>query len=571
MNLFTIVKSKLSILTIIQEYCSLKKAGGYWKGSCPFHQERTASFTVSPHREIFYCFGCHQGGDVIAFIALIERCNQREAAQILIERYQLQISQELIPGTQLHEKARYEKLCELVAQWLHEALLDHKEALSYLRQRGISFATIERWKLGYFPHQNTKALVNFLNSNGFLFDEIVQAHITLEGKQGIYSPFEDRIIFPIQDYLGKVCAFGGRTLRSHDTRPKYYNSPENAYFTKGSLLFGLSQAKQTLKESNEAFLVEGYMDCLALHQEGFTQTVATLGTACTQEHILLLERYCGQVCVIYDADKAGKQALARLARQCWNNKLELSVALLPEKEDPASLLEKKLSLTYYLGQKKDILSFYLDHVSEGFFKKTTEEKLAILDTCLEAIGDVHDDLKRNLLLQKTSALYMISLDKLEHRLQGKARIPPPLEATPKKQFSLEKLLFSVILRDKIALSVEDEQFFESHVSASTLQLFRAMKAYAKDLGSFDLQHFITHCTESERTYIAELIMIGEDDISLSYDYLFGEFQKKQWKLLVNDVKMELAQPVHKQDQTVVREKLKALQNLQKKLQQRGLI
>lgn len=574
MNLFDFVKSQVSILSVVQEYCNLKKAGSYWKGPCPFHTEKTASFTVSPHKEIFYCFGCHQGGDVIAFVALIERCSQSDAAHSIIDRHHLSVPESLLnhAGPLQADKQRHEQLCEHLATWMHQALLKNSAALNYFKKRGFTITTLEQWKLGFLPAQHLNTLTHYLLKKGFLVEEIVQTHIMIQGKQGLYSPFEERIIFPIQDALGRVCAFGGRIFQPNDQRAKYYNSPEHPYFNKGSLVFGLAHAKQKIKELQEIILVEGYMDCIALHQAGFSNAVATLGTACTNEHLNLLERHASEVCILYDSDKAGKQALLRLAQQCWNNKLELSVVNLPEQEDPASFLLKGSDLQPLINQKQDILYFYLEYLSQGFFKKSTQEKLQLIEECLTTIGHVKDDIKKNLLLQKISLLFMIPIQQLENRLLKKNMASPKLpDEQPQQDLSLEKILFSVILKSKIILSSEDEQFFESHLSTAYRQLYIAMKQYRQESGVFDTQRFITNGDSEQRARLAELIMMGEYDTQESYEFIFGQFQKKQWKLMVNDVKMELAQPAHKQDPLAIQQKLKELQNLQKKLLQRGLI
>src|SRR5579859_5964285 len=346
MNLFSFVKSQVFILDVINEYVTVKKAGIYYKGTCPFHSEKTASFTVSPHKEIFYCFGCHATGDVIAFIAQIEHCSQKEAADHLIDRHGIEvpahISIERETSQEHNQKKRYFELCDLAAEWAHKNLETNPQALSYFTNRGFTKQTLQLFNVGYFAggQNGIKNLINFVGQHQFLIDDLLEAHILVQGKQVRYSPFEERLLFPIKDNLGRSCGFGGRIFKEGDERAKYYNSHENQFFTKGSLFFGLHMAKQSIQERASAFIVEGYTDCMAMVQHGYSNTIATLGTACTLEHLKILSRYVHTVHVIYDGDQAGQKAMLRLAELCWEVNLELKVVCLPDKEDPASLLTK---------------------------------------------------------------------------------------------------------------------------------------------------------------------------------------------------------------------------------------
>ena len=228
MNLFSQVKTNLPILDVVGEYTKLKKAGTYWKATCPFHQEKTASFTVSPHKEIFYCFGCNKGGDLIAFIAAAENCTQLEAAQHLIDRYHLEVPATIAktntPNTD--EKNRYFDLCQSVALWCHDTLKKSPAAINYLHERGFDDKNIDLFLLGYFPEglKAIRSFVSSLRSKAILLSDLTAARIIAESRNVLYSPFEGRIIFPIKDHLGRFCGFGGRIFKQQDKRAKYYNS-----------------------------------------------------------------------------------------------------------------------------------------------------------------------------------------------------------------------------------------------------------------------------------------------------------------------------------------------------------
>ncbi|KKQ20200.1 MAG: primase protein [candidate division TM6 bacterium GW2011_GWA2_36_9] len=266
MNLFTYIKERLSIADVAREYVSFKKAGIYYKGTCPFHQEKDASFTISPHKGIFYCFGCHATGDVISFISQIEGCNQFEAAKLLIEKYSIDIPEQLLQEkkdstTSLDEKNHYFALCELMAKWCNEQLPQSPQAMAYLTQRNITPATIKHFTIGYFPSgiKAIKQFQRFAHQHDFLIKDLTDARLLMEGKNCHYSSFEERIIFPITDHLGRCCGFGGRVFQKDDDRAKYYNSHENSFFNKGTLLFGLSQAKKAIQQSGKAFTLNNYL------------------------------------------------------------------------------------------------------------------------------------------------------------------------------------------------------------------------------------------------------------------------------------------------------------------------
>ena len=340
MNLFSYIKQRISILEVVGEYATLKKAGLYWKGCCPFHHERTPSFTVSPHKEIFYCFGCHVGGDVISFIGKIEHCSPLEAARHLAERHRIELPADINwekSSDDQEAKNAYYKTCAVFAAWCEKELQKNTPARRYIAERKITEHSIKEFSLGYCP-ASLKSLLSYAKDQNILAQNLKEAHIVMEGKQGLYSPFEERIIFPIRDHIGRFVGFGGRIFKEGDDRAKYYNSHDHALFNKGTTLFGLDRAKKAISQQEEAFLVEGYTDLIIMNQYGYTTTVATLGTACTQEHLNLLARYAQRLYIMYDGDAAGQNAIIRLAQLCWNAAIEPFVIFLNSQDDPATFL-----------------------------------------------------------------------------------------------------------------------------------------------------------------------------------------------------------------------------------------
>lgn len=589
MNIFSFIKSRVSILDVVNEYATLKKAGLYWKGCCPFHHERTASFTVSPHREIYYCFGCQSGGDVIAFISKVEHCTPLEAARHLADRHNLTLP-ETITWEQSDESAekkrRYFELCALVAQWCAEQLGQSNEAAQYVKEkRGINDATIQKCFVGYFPGgaQSVKQLCQYVQARSFLATDLIAAKIVFEGKGMLYSPFEERIVFPIRDHLGRVCGFGGRIFKATDERAKYYNSHDHEFFNKGSLLFGFDVAKKQVQADDAVFLVEGYTDCVAMVQAGFENTVATLGTACTLEHLKQLSRYAQRLYILYDGDEAGQKAILRLTQLCWNVDMELYVIVLPEKDDPASFLAKGNSLKPLIDQAADIFLFFINRLGNNFSGRRLQERMSIVNQILETIGAIADPLKRDLLLQTASTRFDIPFQTLKdslkaHNKQVRYEVPEAEEVVFQVQEPvdrlgvLEKKIFSAILGYGEFVSQEDEEFLIISLPSPLNTLIKKLQEYKKNNTQFEFALFFDVLLEDEKKLVSRLLVEQDGAMSsAAFQELFAQFQKKQWKMMVNDVKMKLTQAQQMNSTEEVQKILTDFQTLKQKMLRKGLI
>jgi DNA primase len=440
MSLFNFIKSQVTILDVVQEYTTLKKNGAYWKGCCPFHHEKTPSFSVSPHKEIFYCFGCHMGGDAISFIEKIEQCSPLEAAHYLAQRFNIAIPENIAHEPESaktqQERDSYFALCQQVAAWCHKNLQHNAELTNYVTERGFSQEMVNHFCLGYFPG-GPSALKSFLahmRTHNILTQDLIDANIIAPSKSNsFYSPFEERLMFPIKDHLGRWCGFGGRIIKPHDDRAKYYNSKENEFFTKGSLLFGFDLAKKSMQETGTVFLVEGYTDCMAMVQHGYPNTVATLGTACTSNHLKTLSRYVQQVYLVYDNDKAGQQAVMRIAQLCWQVDLELFVISLPEGQDPASWLKNNKTLKPQAQEAKDLFVFFIDSIGKNFSGKLIPEKVRLTRSVVDIIRTIDDPLKQDFLLQKAAKTFDIPFQALKQELGRSTHTPASQAASPVAQ------------------------------------------------------------------------------------------------------------------------------------------
>jgi DNA primase len=579
MNLFTFVKSQVSILDIIQSYTTLRKAGNYWKGHCPFHSERTGSFTVSPHKEIFYCFGCHISGDSISFITQIEHCSPLEAAKILIDRYHLQVPEDLQYQENPTEKKRYHHLCEQITQWCHEKLLKSSAAFGYLKERGLSETTIKAFKLGYFPGglQAVKYLIHDMGRHSILIDDLIEGNILAKGKNIFYSPFEERILFPITDHVGNICGFGGRIFKSGDLRAKYYNSKESDYFNKGSLLFGLENAKKQIQVAQKVFLVEGYIDCLAMVEHGFRNTVATLGTACNAEHLKLLSRYANHLSLVYDGDKAGQQAVLRIAKLCWDQTIELTVVPLPAQEDPASLLQKGHDISLYINESHDIFLFFIQSLGVNFAQKSLSEKLSLTRTILETIQKISDPLKRDFLLQKASKTVDIPFDSLKQEclLQKTADIAvkepkntPQLALLADEQIpTLEKKLFCAIMQDiSLFNKKKNAQYLIPFLSEPLQAILKILTTLLTTQPDIPFMQFFDLLDAGQQGLVSKLLLEEEHEIEeKEFEQLLLQLQKKYWKVIVNNIKLKIEDARRAADEQKVQELMHEFITLRKNL------
>lgn len=549
MNLFSFIKTHIPIIAVVQEYTALKPAGVYWKGLCPFHSEKTSSFTVSPHKDIFYCFGCHASGDVISFIARLENMAQIEAARYLIEKYHLKVPSELLRQAEendkhFDDKSRYYQLCALVTQWCQEQLHKYKDAQHYLIARGFTKKIIDDFQLGYFPPQSIPHLISFIGKKQFLVQDLIEAHIIQQQKNDFYTGFEDRIMFPIKNAQGDFCGFGGRIFKEHDDRVKYYNSKEHSYFAKGTILYGLHEAKKAIQQENTVFLVEGYVDCLAMAQHGFTNTVATLGTACTPEHLKLLSRFAELVYVMYDGDTAGQKAILRLTELAWHANLEIRVIPLPTREDPASYLQKHGTILPLIQQNQRIYTYCIQATKKEFNAQGLADKIQGVKKLIAIVRKLQDPVKQSLLLQEIAQEFGMPVTSLKKELELERQ--EITEHVVKDQVpSLELQIVGAVLHDRTLL----EHLFspiKELLSPSTQHMMKRIKiADSLSTAIEDLS------PDEQQAAIKSYIYVQEKQVQPAD--LLEQFQKTNWKRIISLLKERLGEAdrtgnVHKKEE-----------------------
>jgi DNA primase len=360
------IKDRLPIADIISSYIKLDRAGANFKGRCPFHNEKTPSFMVSPERNSYYCFGCQAKGDIFTFVQEFEKVDFKEALKILADRAGVVLETYQAPEAKKEEdeKDRLRKVMDTAASYYEEALKEDDKGMEYLKGRGLEVATIHEWRLGS-TRSGWSNLYEHLKGKGYLDGDIEMAGLAKKGNHGYYDRFRARIIFPIFDPQGKVVAFTGRFKEwqkeeEKEASAKYLNSPDTMLFDKSRTLYGYHKAKPAISKWKFTLLVEGQMDLLMCHQAGFGNTVATSGTALTKQQLEMLTRFSKNLLIVYDGDKAGVEAARRAWALALTLGMDVKMALMPGGTDPADLIQKDL-VTFKAAIKKGvhIVEFYL--------------------------------------------------------------------------------------------------------------------------------------------------------------------------------------------------------------------
>jgi DNA primase len=387
------ITDRLDMQAVVSEYVHLEKKGGRLWGLCPFHSEKTPSFTVDPDKSVFYCFGCHKGGSLFTFVMEMEKLSFVEAVKLLAEKAGVQI--EVEEGDSKRREA-YLELYRRVSGTFQHLLMNHAEgtkARSYLQSRGLVQETWSAFELGYAPAQ-ASWLYKFLREKKFS-EEFLKASGLFSGREGT-ALFRGRIVFPIRNHRNEVVAFGARALRSA-VQPKYLNSPETEWFRKRETLYGAPAVYQDVRREKAFVLVEGYLDVLALWQAGVRHCVAPLGTAVTAEQIRRLRRYAPRGLLLFDSDEAGIRAAERTILLCEQQDLPTEVIRLQRGKDPAEILEKEGPQALKKSLESTITSFqfYLSTAHSKYDSRTPEGKRAVIRHLGSYLTSLDSQVKRD--------------------------------------------------------------------------------------------------------------------------------------------------------------------------------
>ena len=402
------IRNSNDIVDIISQYVILKRSGRNFFGLCPFHKEKTPSFSVSPDKQIFHCFGCGAGGNVIHFISKIENVDFKESLEILADRAGIKLPtlENNVDSKRLELKEKVYEINKLVAMYYHETLYkpQAKPAQEYVKKRKLDNKALKEFCIGYA--ENANVLYKLLKEKGFTEEEILASDLVIKKGNNYVDRFKNRLIFPIQDIRNRFIAFGGRVL--DNSLPKYINSPENIVYSKARNLYGLNVAKNT--KTRKLIIVEGYMDTVSLHQRGIDNVVASCGTALTEAQGRLLRKYAEKVIISYDSDTAGQAATFRGLEILNNLGCDIRILQMEGAKDPDEYVIK-----YGNGRFNDLVEnaislveFKIKVLKKGLNIENTNDKIKFMNEIAKILGGVDNKIEQEIYIDKISSDYNIS-------------------------------------------------------------------------------------------------------------------------------------------------------------------
>jgi DNA primase len=451
------IRQRVDLVELVSAHVALKKAGRYYKGLCPFHQEKTPSFHVDRERGLWHCFGCQIGGSAFDFVMRTSNVSFGEAVEMLARRAGVRLERSPEEIQRATERDRLYRALEAAASIFRENLLHPDRgrlAQEYLVRRGVDAPTAERFRLGYAT-ANWDDLLKALGAKGFAPALLASGGLVQmrAGGDGYYDMFRHRVIFPILDLQDRPVAFGGRAL--DETQPKYLNSKETAVFVKGKTLYPLNWAREAIRQHDEVVVVEGNMDVLTCHQFGITNAVATLGTALTAEQVLGLKRFAGKAVLVYDADAAGQAAMERAQSLFEEAELPVRVAVLPS-GDPDEFLRTAGPQKFgeLLANAVPIFDYQVSLAASRYDAKTVEGKVRIVDVLLPSIAAVSNPVRQAEYLRSLAQRFDLAEDAVRQRLTGRGRSseahrgrPPSAPAPDRARNQAERLLIHLMVHD----------------------------------------------------------------------------------------------------------------------------
>jgi DNA primase len=555
------LKRQADIVRVVQDYVTLKKKGANWMACCPFHKEKTPSFSVSPAKEIFYCFGCHKGGSVFNFVMEIERVSFPEAIRLVAEKTG-------VPVPKLDEDSRFEarrseiddviQLNKWALEWWEQQLeqggAEARAARDYLDHREITDETRKTFRLGFAP-DSWDALSSHLRQKGASQEQIDRSGLVARKEETgrTYDRFRGRLIFPVLDIQGKPIAFGGRTLKNEDA--KYINSPETAAYVKGRNLFGLNLTRDEIRRQGYAILVEGFLDLIVPYQFGIRNVVASLGTALTPEQVKLLGRFARKVVVNYDGDRAGVQAAKKAIEILLTEDLEVKVLVLPDNSDPDEFIRKVGASEYQRqrGEAQTHIQFVIDQAVRDRKLTNPAHKEAAIEEVLPFIRAVRSRIQKREYFDIAMDSLRIGDVSLRRELWQSLRSAetgrPPVvrepssraQATPAEQRLLSVLFADEGLRREVLPLLETADYEDLPTAA----IFRALKELENQGRAVDFES-LSEKTEGDAlsTRLLPMLLMSESLHASNEHYTAAEcvhtFRLMKTNQRIEEIRAELA-------------------------------
>ena len=540
-NNVELVKSKADIVDIVSSYVEIKKSGSNYKGLCPFHNEKGASFMVNQNLQIYKCFGCGESGDVITFVEKIEGVDFKGALRLLADKYNIKLSEEKVSENDLLKKRIYE-INNLTLEFFNHLLLNHsagKVGLDYLiKKRNLKKEIIEEFKLGYAP-KDWSTLCDFLKKRGFTESEIIASNLGIAKKTGgVYDKFRGRIVFPYYSLDGKVIGFMGRTVFEED--PKYLNSSDTAVFKKGEFLYGLYKTKLEIKK-NGAVIVEGTMDFLKPFQNGFKNLVATSGTALTNQQLELIKRYTDKIYFCFDTDNAGVNAILRGIEISDKYNFDVKVISIPKKfKDLDEYFDKEPENAIDLASSAiDINDFLLAYLYRKYDYSTANGKRKVVDEFRNYYSKIDNDILKNHYIKKLSEDLELEEGVVRKTLNSKieenySKKPSNDEEKPYTnpykglESTKEYLFLSLVVKSSLDTAKPIVLKFPNECISSPVQkeLFRKYKVYLQSTGDkINITNFSKDLSLDEKSLLEDLMLYDLRGDFSSIDKVVTELEK----------------------------------------------
>ncbi|MEI6610710.1 MAG: DNA primase [Deltaproteobacteria bacterium] len=571
------IKSRIDIVELASEYLTLKKAGRNYSGLCPFHQEKTPSFTVNREKQMFYCFGCGEGGNAITLLMKIANMTFPEAVKSLAEKTGVILPLRSVNKDGSQKDSLREEITGLnlkAAQQFSRNLNSSagKGAREYLQSRGISDDAIKHFRLGFAP-DTWRSLTDYIEGIGSSLKLAEQAGLIVAGKEGsFYDRFRGRLIFPIENIFGEIVAFGGRVMEKGE--PKYLNSPESPVYIKGKNLYGLNKAKEEIRKQKFALIVEGYLDLISLWNAGICNVVATLGTALTREHLELLRRYTLDVVALFDPDEAGKKALDRSLELFLSMNMHAQALILPEGCDPDDFVKKygKEKLDKLIELAPAISDYYIENVLGN--GKTFEENRDLVKTATEFIGKIGDEIERNLFIKRVAEKLGIPQELLKKEIHKKDVQLKPKGGSQKKTIDahidpVEVHLIRLLLEyPQKTTYVESEKVLDYFLHPELKQLGEKIVETYRLLGFVDINVILSADDDRPlREKMHKLIMEAPptDDAVVEKNFTdnIRKIKEKWYKEQKRQVQFKLSQAQESGDEELVQQLTFQKQDLMK--------
>jgi DNA primase len=554
MNTLDELLGKINILDVVSQYVQLRKTGRNFVGLCPFHKEKTPSFTVSIEKQIYYCFGCNEGGNAINFLIKYDNLTFQEAIENLARQYGVKIKRDGSKKT-----SSFDALSKL-ADYYHKNLKASRFALNYLLDRGIDIKTIDEFNLGY--SEKTRQNINvFLKNSGIPSDIFMSTGILRVREGETYDIFRGRVVIPIVDVNKKVIGFGGRTIEK-DGFPKYINSPESPVFSKGSSLFGIDKARKNISEKNEVFIVEGYFDLIALHINGIKNVVSTLGTSVTEGQMTKLRNYTENITLMLDGDEAGIKSALRLIGLFSEMDINGCMVVLPDGHDPDSFIKAKGAggIDDVIKGKKPILDFYFDYCMKKWGMETIENKQIFIKSVMPHIEAIKNSVKKRLYIKRLSEL--TNVEEVYFMNNMKENINQG-QSVPRNNLSNligRKVVGALMSCPDMFAILKDKEVMHHITDSSIKEILLKMNDFFEERGNLELNSFINVIEKDEMKDLAingvfDVAECTEDELKIILQDYFKHLEKNFIKEKAKKITEMLSEAEKRGDEKVIIELL----------------